>query len=153
MERHSKDLSRAGCRNMKRFAIVYALLLCAAYALGSAPQPGWVTRAKVVEVYDGDTVTVEIRKRIRVRLLNCWAPEIRTRDEAEKAKGIAARDHLKDLIDQKEVILSIPARRRIGDSFSFDRALGRIYLDGKDVSQLMVESGHATRDKERAKSQ
>mgnify|MGYP001176067646 CR=1 FL=1 len=138
---------------MKRFAIVYSLLLCAAYALGSAPQPGWVTRAKVVEVYDGDTVTVEIRKRIRVRLLNCWAPEIRTTDEAEKAKGIAARDYLRKVLYQKDVILSVPAGEEVGKSFSFDRALGLIYIDDRSASELMVESGHATRDKERAKSQ
>jgi endonuclease YncB( thermonuclease family) len=132
---------------MKRFAIVYILLLFAAYALGSAPQPGWVTTAKVVEVYDGDTVTVEIRKQLRVRLLDCWAPEIRTRDEQVKADGIKSRDHLRRLIEQKEVILSIPARSRIGDSFSFDRALGRIYLGGKDVSALQVEAGYATKEK------
>lgn len=114
---------------------------------GQAPQPGWVTTAKVIEVYDGDTVTVEIRKQLRVRLLDCWAPEIRTKDQAEKAAGIKSRDYLRGLIDQKEVILSVPARRRIGDSFSFDRALGRIFIDGKDVSTLQVEAGMATKEK------
>lgn len=132
----------------KRFAVVYALLLFTAYALGSAPQPGWVTRAKVVEVYDGDTVTVEVRKRIRVRLLNCWAPEIHTKDEREKAAGIKARDHLRKVLDQKEVILSVPSREEVGKSFSFDRALGLIYIDDRSASELMVESGHATQSKQ-----
>lgn len=132
---------------MKRFAIVYILLLFTAYALGSAPQPGWVTTAKVVEVYDGDTVTVEVRKQFRVRLLDCWAPEVRTTDEAEKAEGLKSRDYLRGMIDQKEVILSVPMGEDISKSFSFGRALGRIYFDGKDISRAMVEAGYATKEK------
>lgn len=124
------------------------LLLCVC-VFGQAPQPGWVTTAKVIDVYDGDTVTVEIRKQLRVRLLDCWAPEVRTKDKSEKAAGIRSRDYLKGLIDQKDVILSVPARRRIGDSFSFDRALGRIYIEGQDVSVLQVEAGMATKEKQK----
>jgi len=132
---------------MRKATCIYVLLILAAYALGQAPQPGWVTEAKVIEVYDGDTVTVEIRKRLRVRLLNCWAPEVRTTDAEEKQRGIESRDYLRSLVDQKTVIVSIPAVEEVGKSFSFDRALGAIYLDGKDVSGLMVKAGKATEAK------
>jgi len=118
------------------------------------PEPGWTTAAEVTEVYDGDTVTVRVTKEFRVRLLGCWAAEVRTTDDDEKQRGIAARDHLRGLIDGKAVLLEIPTQHNgdVGKSISMSRVLGRLYLDGENVSELMVESGHATRDKERAKS-
>jgi len=39
-------------------------------------------------VVDGDTITVELKIPVRVRLLDCWAPETRTKDAEEKKKGI-----------------------------------------------------------------
>ena len=139
----------------RRFTLLYVLLLWAAYAAGAAPQPGWVTEAQVVEVYDGDTVVVDVTKRFHVRLLDCWAPEIRTRDEAEKQRGFASRDHLRGLIADRAVILSVPSHQGdVSQSFTFGRVLGRIYRkDGKDVSRLMVESGYATAEKQPAADQ
>lgn len=128
--------------------VAFLFLFLAGYCFGSAPQPGWVTKAKVVEVYDGDTVTVEIKKRIRVRLLDCWAPEIRGGTTLLRRSGYESRDYLKSLIDQKEVILSIPAHETIGKSFSFDRALGLIYINDQSVSDLMVKAGYATKEKQ-----
>ena len=55
------------------------------------PPEGFTTKAKVVNVVDGDTVDVVIERRGRVRLQDCWCPENRTRDIVEKKKGIAAR--------------------------------------------------------------
>ena len=135
---------------MKRIfnALVVLALVCGAYALGAAPRPGWVTPAEVVRVYDGDTVVVEVKKRFHVRLLDCWAPEVRTRDQAEKARGIAARDYLAELIDGREVLLEVPADGlEVGKSFSFGRLLGRIYIDDRDVGQVLVDAGHATKTK------
>ena len=48
------------------------------------PPLGLTAQCKVLDVYDGDTVTVEVRTIARVRLLDCWAPEVRTKDVAEK---------------------------------------------------------------------
>lgn len=130
-------------------AALLLVLLAGAYALGAAPRPGWVTPAQVVRVYDGDTVVVEVTKRFHVRLLDCWAAEIRTRDQDEKARGLAARDYLRGLIDGREVLLEVPADGlEIGKSFSFGRVLGRIYLDGRDVARQVVEAGHATKTKQ-----
>jgi len=44
------------------------------------PSLGWTTRASIERVIDGDTLDVTICRRVRVRLLDCWAPELRTRD-------------------------------------------------------------------------
>ena len=126
------------------------------------PQPGWITVGKVVRVPDGDTVDVEIRRRVRVRLLGCWAAESR-RDprvknridrEAAKLRGIAAKEHLRRVALGKRCVLMIPTQADgdettsdIGDVFSLSRALGRVWVDGKDLSELQVERGYATREK------
>lgn len=109
---------------------------------------GWTTDAEVVDVYDGDTVEVRVERAFRVRLLDCWAPEIRTRDDAEKALGFASRDHLRGLIPVgSRVRLYISAGDdplAFDDSTSLSRVLGRIWADGKDVSVEQVAAGHAT---------
>ena len=73
------------------------------------PQPGWTTRAVVTRVVDGDTVEVELRRRIRVRLLDCWAPETKGHDPEKKAAGEAAREHLEKILPVgNDVILEVP---------------------------------------------
>lgn len=113
------------------------------------PPYGVTFQAKVVRVVDGDTIEVEVKKVVRIRLLDCWAPETRTRDAAEKLKGFAAKEHLEGLIQNREVKVHIPMKpgQKVGDSFSFGRALGHVWLkgEGKSVSAIMVKSGHATK--------
>ena len=126
------------------------------------PQPGWITVGEVAEVVDGDTVDVEIRRRVRVRLLECWAEESR-RDprikndidrDAAKLRGIAAKEHLTRIALGKRCVLMIPTQTNgeeitsdVGDVFTLSRALGRVWVNGQDLSELQVERGYATRTK------
>ena len=73
------------------------------------PQEGFTTKEKVTRVIDGDTVDVEITRKVRVRLKDCWAPEKKSRDIVEKQKGMASLAHLAAVIDDKEIVLFIPA--------------------------------------------
>ena len=41
------------------------------------PVPGWATTCELDRVIDGDTIDVRVSRVIRVRLLDCWAPETR----------------------------------------------------------------------------
>jgi len=124
------------------------------------PPKGITTDCKVVRVIDGDTVDVEITRTIRVRLLDCWAPETRTKDPIEKIKGYESKKYLNNLLKQvfyndlaarkqKKITLFIPADEQgeLKDNFTFSRVLGRLFVDGEDVSERMVESGKATKDK------
>lgn len=116
------------------------------------PQPGWTTPAKVGRVIDGDTVEVSVTRKIRVRLLDCWAPESRTRDLAEKARGLESKRRLGELIDRAagEVILQVPTGQdqELAEVFTFGRVLGRLWLpDGREVSATMVAEGLATKKK------
>lgn len=137
-------------------ATILGMLFGVAGALVADPPPrGLVTEAVIVEVYDGDTVTVQpLLPEMRIRLLDCWAPEIRTRDAAEKVRGYESRDHLRTLLPTGErVTLHIPTSDRLQDSLTLGRVLGRLWRDtdgdGKldDASRLQVQAGHATRTK------
>ena len=127
------------------------------------PQPGWTTVGEVVAVPDGDTVRIRLTREIDVRLLGCWAAESR-RDprikshidqDAAKLRGIAAKEHLTRIALGKRCTLTIPTHTDdegdtasdIGDVFSLSRALGRVWVGGKDLSELQVERGYATRTK------
>lgn len=140
-----------------------AFLIIIGYALtaDTSPPAGYTTPARVVEVHDGDTVTVEIVTRVRVRLIDCWAPEV-TKDRrvpaaeqaAAKAAGDASRQHLQQLVSRSpdRCILFVPrVGDDIGDSTSMGRVLGHLWLaDDLDhsVSERMVAAGHATKVKE-----
>lgn len=100
---------------------------------------------EVVEVYDGDTMTVRVSVDLRVRLLDCWAPELKTRDAAEKVKGAAAMEHLRKLAPTgSKAQLTIPLNGdRLDDILTLGRVLGRVSVDGKDLSEQQVKAGHA----------
>lgn len=105
---------------------------------------------QVVRVLDGDTIEVEVKRTVRIRLLDCWAPETRTRDAEEKKEGLAAKEFLKQLVDKQPVSVHVPlsAQGKFGDSMSMGRVLGHVYLeDGRDVSALVVGAGFATKEK------
>jgi micrococcal nuclease len=105
-------------------------------------------RALVTGVYDGDTCTVDIDLGLstwirgeKIRLNRINAPELRG---AEKPAGEKARDHLRSLILNREVLLQTikDAREKYG------RYLGELWLERKDAAPLnvndeMVRAGHA----------
>lgn len=108
--------------------------------------------AIVTQVIDGDTVEIEVYRKIRVRMLDCWAPETRTTDLVEKAKGLKSKKHLERQIEGQEVEVTIPIEPegKFGDAMSFGRVLANIHRisDGVDLSALQVDSGHATKERE-----
>ena len=77
------------------------------------------------------------------------APESRTRDLEEKAKGLAAKDRVKQLLDGcKNITLK---SHGIG---KFGRCLGELHLDTIDgqekltlvsLNELLINEGHATK--------
>lgn len=115
---------------------------------GDPPEPGWTTEARVLRVLDGDTVEVEIRRVVRVRLLDCWAPELRGGTPKTKRAARESRESLEDLVAEKSVVLHVPVRTaRIQDVFSFGRILGHVWIGDTNASAFQVEAGHATKTK------
>lgn len=147
---------------LERFLRIFApLIVVVSFCFGSwlvadPPEPSWTTRAVVTEVHDGDTLTVAIRRTIRVRLLDAWAPEVKAdnrlpeaRRAAEKAAGIASKKNLQSLALGKEVVLQVPTDEDLLKATTMGRVLGTVWLEGSDKSlnQLQVEGGFATREK------
>ena len=102
-------------------------------------------KAKVIRVLDGDTVDVDIlfpfgiTVRKRVRLFGINTPETRTRDPIEKAKGYAAKARLKELLKAGGGSVTIKYH---GDG-KFGRPLGELYIDDKNLNDILVSEGHA----------
>ena len=116
-----------------------------------APEPGWTTKARVVYVLDGDTVEVEVVRKLRIRVLDCWAPETRTRDLDEKARGIVSKENLQRLQPAgSPVTVAIPSSvdGDVQDVLTMGRFLAHMWnADGVNVAEAQVNSGHATKEK------
>lgn len=114
------------------------------------PASGFTTDCRVVRVIDGDTVVVEIKQMLHVRMLQCWAPESRTKDLIEKAKGLAAKEHLQTLIDQEDQArLFVPLSGDLTEAITLGRVLGYLWRkgDNESLSEIQVEDGFAKPDK------
>ena len=94
----------------------------------------YIYKAKCLRVVDGDTIDAQIdlgfdtHKVIRIRLVGVNAAESRTRDLEEKAKGLAAKQFVIDILKKhkNEFILHSQGVGKYG------RCLGEIFLgDGK----------------------
>lgn len=104
-------------------------------------------RAKVIKVYDGDTITVEldlgfkIKKEEKIRLVGINAPEIRGN---ERELGLISRDRLRELILGKDIIINTFKDKK----GKYGRYLGDItYTSETDevyfVNDWLVEEGLA----------
>ena len=142
------------------FGIITALAIGIPMPVDTAPPEGLTLPGKIVEVHDGDTVTVEVTTRMRVRLIDCWAPETRTdgrvapeQQAAAKAAGIASREYLQQMVSRSpKCKLHIPrVGDDLGDVTSMGRVLGKVWLADdatRSVSERMVSAGHATKTKQ-----
>jgi len=118
------------------------------------PEPGLTVPVTLVKVSDADTIAVELRtgETIRVRLIGCNAPESKT------LAGMRATHYVENLLEDEDLWLHIPLAKDKNDDehislteilrqlFSFDRAMGRIWIAsnlGSDLSEILVAEGHA----------
>jgi endonuclease YncB( thermonuclease family) len=113
----------------------------------TAPALGLTARATVDRVIDGDTIDVSLVLPIRVRLLDCWAPEMRGED---KLAGEDAKIFVESLLaNRDQVVISIPSGQAtaMGDVLTFGRVLAHIYVGDDSLAELVVGAGLATREK------
>ena len=103
--------------------------------------------AKLVRVVDGDTADVMIdlgfdtwvKARLRFKGVDTW--EKRTRDKAEKIKGLAATAFTATYLELNDGNFTIQSYGK----GKYGRVLAEIFIDGEDKSlnQLLIENGHA----------
>ena len=98
------------------------------------------TYGKVVNVYDGDTITLSFflngkgpfRHNIRLRRID--APEIKTKDMNEKATALRSRDILRQLILNKVVCIKEHGLEKWG------RLLCEVYIGDINISDYMLKN-------------
>ena len=108
---------------------------------------------KLDRVIDGDTIDaiidlgfdVSIKKRVRFSGIN--TPESQTRDLEEKARGLAAKDRVKQLLEGCNTI-----QLTSHGVWKYGRCLGELRIDVVDgqekltlesVNELLIKEGHA----------
>ncbi len=94
-----------------------------------------------IRVIDGDTIEVSITRTIPIRISSpngyFDTPEMGT--EA----GTLAKAKLENILNKGEdVVVFVPSDSdaKLTDIFSFDRAVGEVYVDGKDVTEEMLDN-------------
>ena len=104
----------------------------------------------VIKIVDGDTVDVDIDlgfgvclKDERVRIMGIDTPESRTSDRVEDLFGEAAKSRLKELMAEGGKLITTEDRKGEDMKGKFGRILGDFEIDGKRVTDIMIEEGHA----------
>jgi len=103
-------------------------------------------RARVTDVYDGDTLTVDIDlgfmmslRKLKVRLLGIDTAEIRGGTNESKTRALQSRDWLRSKVLDKDVYLESKGLDKYG------RWLGRIHtFDGLCCNDELISMGLAT---------
>jgi endonuclease YncB( thermonuclease family) len=110
---------------------VFILMLVAHTALAQ--------QFKVIRVVDGDTLTVESQSyNIKVRLVGIDAPETsKKKNEPGQPFSQRAKIHLQKMVLNKTIELESYGLDR------YNRVLGVVYVDGKNVNSEMVKEGPA----------
>jgi len=106
---------------------------------------------------DGDTIVVVLRtgQTCAVRLIDCWAPERRTKE------GRAAKRFVEEWMDNTAMPLHawfpLPGTGSDGrvditdllKSLTFDRVPGRLFVGTRDMSEELVLRGYAYESREK----
>jgi len=103
-------------------------------------------KCEVIKVVDGDTVDVNIDvgfsifHKARVRMYGMDTPESRTRDLDEKARGLISKQFIVDKVaNAKEIII----KTQKDGKGKFGRVLGKIFIDGENINQSMIDANLA----------
>jgi micrococcal nuclease len=116
------------------------------------PAPTYTYRARVLRVYDGDTMYVDIDLGFGVwlmkqslRLSGVNAPEIR--GVSDKDPGFAARDFITKCLEASgEEYITISTSKSID---KYGRRLAEVFIKGFSLNQMLIEHGYAVRIEER----
>jgi len=99
--------------------------------------------AKVLDVYDGDTMTLlidvgfNIHLKEKVRLTGIDTPEIRTSSTREKIHGIHVRDYLREMLLGNIVEIETTKEGKFG------RYLVDVFYEDLHINQHLIDRGDA----------
>ena len=129
-----------------QFLLVMSFVVCiqvfgtTAFATHSF-SPSIQAPARVLSVYDGDTVRVEaamwpgLTWTGSVRVEGVDTPEIRGKCEEEKRKAVAAREFVRQRVGKRVVLVNVKKGKYAG------RVVARVRLaDGSDLTELLIQA-------------
>lgn len=93
---------------------------------------------KVVNVHDGDTITLASGKKIRILPIN--APELKNPDGSANPAGIVSQNILSSMVLDRVVDCYVDPSN---PTDAFGRTLAYVYRDGVDMGQWMMDNGYA----------
>ena len=108
----------------------FAVLLLSKGALGQTSE-----KVVIASCYDGDTCTSSTGEKIRLACID--TPELRGK-RADPIPAKAARNYLRELVVGRKVAI-----RRI-TSDRYGRTVAELFVNGSNVQQQLVASGHAS---------
>lgn len=111
----------------------------------NCPPHGICLPTRNIRVIDGDTVECDfLGGRVKVRFMDCWCAE----DRDEGGPGDQAKNFLETLIeDRTDLSLYVPIESAVHRMLTFSRLLGYLFAGQRSVSEIMVSSGHAMKEK------
>ncbi|MEC9391045.1 MAG: lamin tail domain-containing protein [Myxococcota bacterium] len=118
---------------MRPFLTLLLLLLVTPPSGAAAPETPVPAQGRVVDVYDGDTLTLASGDKIRLRWVN--TPELRPKEDY----GIEAREAARSLVLGRMVTLKPGPVARDG----YGRIIAGIEVDGIDLSTHLLSLGLA----------
>lgn len=105
--------------------------------------PFYCYDAHVVSVYDGDTITCDVKlgfnvtiSNQKIRLYGIDTPELRG---DERDDGIISRDFVRDKILDKDIKLYTLKDKR----GKYGRMLGIVYVENENINQLLLDKNLA----------
>jgi micrococcal nuclease len=119
----------------------FLFVFCPLFSIASVSETVQVSR--VIKIYDGDTITVDIDswpsivgEAIGIRIRGIDAPEIRGKCKEESELAIKARDYLRLMVTSaQKVYLSNIERGK------YFRVIATVEADGVDVSEELLTAG------------
>ncbi|TRZ83609.1 hypothetical protein D4R86_00485 [bacterium] len=115
----------------------FVYVLCAFLISGCGPIPTGDYYARVVYVYDGDTVKLDNGE--KVRYLGIDTPEMNYKNPPAEYLAQQAKRFNANLVYRKKVRLELDVVKRD----KYDRLLAYVYLDDVFVNAKMIEEGYA----------
>lgn len=112
---------------------------------------GIKARARMHRVIDGDTVEVIVQYPVKIRLRNCWAPELNGDDKIAGQRAKEAVEMMAPSGTHLTVWIPTDEASSVGGVMTFDRVLGDVWIgeDEESLNEHLVQMGHATREKQR----
>lgn len=121
------------------------LLLLCSFIIAAEKMYGNVYVSKLLSVHDGDTFEIDVNswpeicgKGISVRIYGIDTPEMTSKDSVVKAKAVAAKVFVTNMLTNAKKIKLVNLRRD-----KYFRIDAEVYADGKNVADTLVKLGLA----------